>query len=709
MIPPFKSATSDMPQPGMPSLSATAEKIVRAKTEELVPLLVEKKTAAIREELLDELMRRFTTDEIIDRVSARSKFFGGLSKIGRINADTVDFLSPNAGNTVQSLAGSSGSSLVGFTQSGIGAVSTDSQTKMRELPATPIDTAAPSDGTDGTTKLNNLFTRSNVLLAPNAYTSTLGGINFQYKIEGSPSASLIATNAAAAYDFGVTRAGAVVRDVYIVAASVQAIGAVGSSMTDVTLDNLNITNTPGTDSHLGISINTALSGRWKVVSCTLSTGGYSLLLNDNTTGTGFVFLGNIITSGFADAIEVNSPTNRVQDGVIAANIAKASDNGVGVNSGFAIGIAAARNWAILGNVIPQGRREAIHIEDAVRTLAIVGNVGRDLKKNGVHLLPDPTGSARGSVVVGQNLEADSASSGFIGLANLSQPTAGAKSVTSITRSGQVATVTTAAAHGIAQGMTTTIAGATQTEYNIATTPNVTGPTTFTYNVNGSPATPATGTITSTGGSYFTQANVIVGNRVKDFDTGADSALGFTILSGNVLEEATTAGIAAGAGVIIGENLLSSQVGTPAALVTCGATGGLYGKVYSDKTPTAVMTKSSSAGVPAVLRGFCFPAAQYVHAGGTQDNIPVVTLPDYCRGRVVVKISKPGLSSFSYMSADIQWNGTTLITENLISRDVGVVASVAFTQVAGVLSYPLFIAAATVFDVNVDFSGEWVKY
>lgn len=71
------------------------------------------------------------------------------------------------------------------------------------------------------------------------------------------------------------------------------------------------------------------------------------------------------------------------------------------------------------------------------------------------------------------------------------------SVTSILRSGSTATVTMAAAHNLATGQKIEIIGADQNEYNRIKTITVTGATTFTYTVDGAPATPATGTITAT--------------------------------------------------------------------------------------------------------------------------------------------------------------------------------------------------------------------
>lgn len=72
------------------------------------------------------------------------------------------------------------------------------------------------------------------------------------------------------------------------------------------------------------------------------------------------------------------------------------------------------------------------------------------------------------------------------------------SVTSITRSGATATVTTGVAHNLVTGNKVVIRGANEPEYNGGSkVVTVTSTTTFTYTVSGTPATPATGTITCT--------------------------------------------------------------------------------------------------------------------------------------------------------------------------------------------------------------------
>lgn len=70
-------------------------------------------------------------------------------------------------------------------------------------------------------------------------------------------------------------------------------------------------------------------------------------------------------------------------------------------------------------------------------------------------------------------------------------------VSSITRSGTVATVTTTSPHPLETGDDVLIEGASPSSYNGEKTITVTGPSTFTYAVSSGLATPATGTITVT--------------------------------------------------------------------------------------------------------------------------------------------------------------------------------------------------------------------
>jgi len=91
----------------------------------------------------------------------------------------------------------------------------------------------------------------------------------------------------------------------------------------------------------------------------------------------------------------------------------------------------------------------------------------------------------------------------------------------LTSSGTTATATVAAGHGLSVGDSVTIAGATQTEYNgTYTVVTVADSTHFTYTFAGSATTPATGTITATGGAVTVPGIVFIDGYFVVMDTNA---------------------------------------------------------------------------------------------------------------------------------------------------------------------------------------------
>ena len=124
------------------------------------------------------------------------------------------------------------------------------------------------------------------------------------------------------------------------------------------------------------------------------------------------------------------------------------------------------------------------------------------------------------------------------------------SVSSITRSSSTATATTASAHGFINGESVTIAGAAQAEYNGVFVITVTSSTTFTYTVSGTPATPATGTITcvsaGTGAwsyevtAFNTTGESTAGTAVS-VTTGPTNLTDFSAVKYNALAWTATAG------------------------------------------------------------------------------------------------------------------------------------------------------------------------
>lgn len=104
----------------------------------------------------------------------------------------------------------------------------------------------------------------------------------------------------------------------------------------------------------------------------------------------------------------------------------------------------------------------------------------------------------------------------------------AKTVSSIVRASTTATVTTAAAHGYATGQRITIAGADQADYNGTFEIVVTGATTFTFTVAGSPTTPATGVLTATSlgipETYLMAMMMLIGHWYMNREAGAPGAV-----------------------------------------------------------------------------------------------------------------------------------------------------------------------------------------
>jgi len=101
------------------------------------------------------------------------------------------------------------------------------------------------------------------------------------------------------------------------------------------------------------------------------------------------------------------------------------------------------------------------------------------------------------------------------------------SITSITRSGTTATVTTAGNHGLASNVPVTMSGAVETDYNVTDAEiTVTGLDTFTYQVTGSPTTPATGTIQAA----YTSASVSIESVLEGQDKNLEAESPLTLQS-----------------------------------------------------------------------------------------------------------------------------------------------------------------------------------
>ena len=126
--------------------------------------------------------------------------------------------------------------------------------------------------------------------------------------------------------------------------------------------------------------------------------------------------------------------------------------------------------------------------------------------------------------------------------------------TNITRAGSVATVTLPSVVNWQTGSTVTIAGCVQTEYNGDKVITVTDSTHFDYTVSGTPTTPATGTITATGGRVTVPSVVYLDGYFFVMDEHAviyNCALNDPLTWGAL--DFLTAGVEPGAGVALAKS------------------------------------------------------------------------------------------------------------------------------------------------------------
>ena len=121
------------------------------------------------------------------------------------------------------------------------------------------------------------------------------------------------------------------------------------------------------------------------------------------------------------------------------------------------------------------------------------------------------------------------------------------SISSLTRSGSTATAS-ATGHPLASGVDVTIAGAVQTEYNGTFTVTVIDENTFSYEITGSPTTPATGTITGTVDS----ASAIVESQETGQALNLPNGASFTLV--NAISGVDAQSFANASGIVGGTDL-----------------------------------------------------------------------------------------------------------------------------------------------------------
>jgi len=246
---------------------------------------------------------------------------------------------------------------------------------------------------------------------------------------------------------------------------------------------------------------------------------------------------------------------------------------------------------------------------------------------------------------------------------------GTVSVSSITRVGDVATVTTGLAHGFVDNDVVFIKGADQSDYNILAQITNTASTTFDYTVAGSPTTPATGTITAL------QATSVSMETSTD---GVIQGLAGTI---TVIETTTS-------GWDFAENLVDADVGredeTDAAFRTRREDSlALLGAATFEAIRTALLNTTNVTGVTLLENdtGLIDGNGQLPHSinslvvGGTDDDIAQTLFDEKAAG-----IETVGSESGSV--TDSQGDSRTFFFDRLTDVQIDIIVSVTKNTDAG---------------------------
>lgn len=432
---------------------------------------------------------------------------------------------------------------------------------------------------------------------------------------------------------------------------------IDGNTTLVLFANIAANQISGTFSNNGVYFPAATSDS-KVIGNTIVSQSYGILSN-LTSGSGLtdliLALNNVDAITYGDAIEINSPGVLQSNIAILGNICSAPE--------FGVGVAAAHNVAIIGNVIKSvrgasGSYGAIHTEDVQHSISIVGNVGHQISGYGISVQQDTQSPhfAEGVVSVGNNLKA--ATSQFTG-------------------SISGTTLTVSAVNNSAPGWDTWIqsyaylqgAGITAGTYYITGQLTGTPGGVGTYGLSASPGTISSETMyavnDSSGFMAVYNGNgslpgcVVVGNRFQGFGNGLTGGASDMIADGNMLDGqpgTTSAAIyQAYIGNIWGQNMASNYPtlldGTTEVIQFCG-------KIISTTSPTKLIGSACGS----LLKGFAFPFNPTLVNG--ENALPLFPTPGSGWGRLTIAfISFTGGTAVLKYSATVYWNGSIMTVES----------------------------------------------
>lgn len=141
-----------------------------------------------------------------------------------------------------------------------------------------------------------------------------------------------------------------------------------------------------------------------------------------------------------------------------------------------------------------------------------------------------------------------------------------------------------------------------------------------------------------------------------------------------------------------------------------------GKMYSDTTPTNIMTNGAggySGFMPSSIDGFGFPLPGLITSAGSPTNIIIAPAGANQRffGRLRFSARRSGVADWIYYTADIHWDGTTLTSTNILTRNgvvgAGAFGTPSFNVSGGNLRFSVTTTNATALNfLWAEFNGEY---
>lgn len=367
----------------------------------------------------------------------------------------------------------------------------------------------------------------------------------------------------------------------------------------------------------------------------------------NPTGSKASAIGNDIATVNADAIEWNMPSvlgvASFKGTIAALNFLQNTATSGSNSAGFAIGVASPLYNVVMGNVILASRLEQIHIEDSQRCTTVVGNAGAGLS------------------------------------------------------------------YGVNMSM-----GESQNSMPVTVTANA-----F-ENSNASPTSAGISMFWYTPGSL--NGSAIVGNSLRNYSQGiyvggvaTGSVNTLSAVMANTMQGCTY-GIAAhgnqNQGTVrqTGTNLL---IGTQTSPFMTEQHSVRFGKVVSDQNLTAatLVTNTHSGGyageLPSMVDGFEFPTPSITATtGGVTQKLFTAGGPFHGRVKCQFKGVSP-TTDWCHLSADINWDGTTFTSSNVLSRVHGQVSSITLGNSSGSPQVTIVSTANTTLQAGwIEFDGEY---